>query len=71
MSDRPELRCAICGKTPEELPEYAPENTGEDLSASDYVWAEEGTLNRETGKFACTPCYIRAGMPSSPTGWTP
>jgi hypothetical protein len=40
------------------------------VSPERYVWQEEGTLNMQNGHFLCTNCYIDAGMPSSPTGWT-
>jgi hypothetical protein len=39
------------------------------MTPEQYVSAEEGTLNRENGHFACTTCYIKMGMPSSPRGW--
>lgn len=70
VMSRPALYCAGCHKTPVELPEYFSENTGEDLSPDDYVWTGEGTLNRRTGQFLCTRCYIAEGMPSAPGGWT-
>lgn len=63
------LICIGCGKWPSALSEYSPESTGEDLTAEEYVWYNEGTLNRENGHFLCDQCYIRAGMPSSPHGW--
>jgi len=66
---RPSLICIGCEKTPNELSEYSPEYTGEDLSPDDYVWKEEGTLNPRNGHFLCTPCYIAAGQPSSREGW--
>ena len=31
---------------------------------------EDGTYNPENGHFLCMECYIGAGMPSSPDGWT-
>jgi hypothetical protein len=34
-----------------------------------YVVYEEGTFNPTNGHFLCDDCYIKAGMPSSPTGW--
>lgn len=37
--------------------------------AKEYLRYEEGTYNHENGHFLCTPCYIEAGMPSSPRGW--
>lgn len=70
-----DLYCTGCGKPPAELQEYisaaSEEATGipGGTSPDDYVWDEEGTLNRENGHFLCTSCYIRAGMPSSPRGW--
>jgi hypothetical protein len=35
----------------------------------EYVRQNEGTYNPENGHFLCDACYIRAGTPSSPTGW--
>lgn len=67
--ERPLAVCIGCKAMPSELHEYSPEATGEDMSAEDYVWQEEGTLNTRNGHFLCTKCYIGAGMPSSPTGW--
>jgi hypothetical protein len=65
------LHCIGCGKTPEELHEYTPAFTGEDISPNEYVWREEGTLNRSNGHFLCTDCYIKQGMPVAPyPGWT-
>lgn len=58
------LHCVGCGKTPEEIPEYWPENTGEEgVCAEDYVQQNEGTLNSSNGHFYCTSCYISAGTP--------
>jgi hypothetical protein len=69
-----ELSCAGCHKTPSELQEYIdaakPECSGEEnMTPDEYVWQEEGTLNRESGHFLCTDCYVKAGCPSSPRGW--
>lgn len=61
--------CARCGKRPAELEEYVEAAEASDMSPDDYVRAEEGTYNRESGHFLCTPCYCDAGMPSSPRGW--
>jgi hypothetical protein len=73
-NNRPELICVGCGKTPDELDEYVSAAREEcsgvpDMTPDDYVWQEEGTLNRENGHFTCTDCYVRAGMPSWPRGW--
>lgn len=64
------LVCAGCGLCPDELPGYVGAAREEEVSPDEYVWQEEGTLNRVTGKFLCDMCYINAGMPTSPTGWT-
>ena len=70
QEDLARLHCAGCHKTPEEIDEYQPDYTGQEGDPREYVWFEEGTLNRETGQFLCTICYVRAGMPSGPHGWT-
>ena len=35
-----------------------------------FVRNEEGTLNTTNGHFLCNKCYIEAGMPVRPGGWT-
>lgn len=65
-----ELTCTGCGKSPSELDEYIGAGEANGMTPDDYCWDEEGTLNRENGHFLCTSCYIKAGMPSSPRGWT-
>lgn len=69
MTPRVRALCIGCNKTPEQIEEYWPEFTGEEMNAEDYVWDQEGTLNRANGHFMCTPCYIAAGQPSGPQGW--
>lgn len=72
---RPKMVCQGCGKGPLELEEYRELCKSESIpNPSDEVilktaWEEEGTLNTENGHFLCSICYIKAGMPSSPTGW--
>jgi len=34
------------------------------------VIREEGTYNPNNGHFLCDSCYIKAGMPTGPHGWT-
>lgn len=65
---RPQAICVGCNKKPNELPEYSDAMTESGLSNDDYVWKEEGTLNMTNGHFLCTPCYIKAGMPSARFG---
>jgi hypothetical protein len=69
---RPILRCVGCGKRPDEIEEYLKGNQPVEVQVEPdyYVWREEGTLDRETGRFTCTTCYVRMGMPSGPNGWT-
>jgi hypothetical protein len=64
-----DVRCFRCRRTPDVLPEYWPEQTGEDIEPLDYVLAEEATLNMENGHFCCTECYVIIGMPTAPEGW--
>lgn len=61
--------CIGCNKTPDELDEYKEAASDYDLTPDDYVRQEEGTFNPENEHFLCTPCYVKAGRPSSPTGW--
>lgn len=63
------MTCVGCGKHPNELHEFSPESTGEDMPNEVYAWNNEGTLNTTNGHFLCMDCYIREGMPSSPSGW--
>lgn len=67
--EKPELICIGCGKKPEELDEYVEPATAYGMTIEDYIWEEEGTLNKRNGHFLCTPCYVRAGMPTAPRGW--
>ncbi len=67
MTDSP--TCAYCGKTPSELDEYTDPEIIDGLTPDEYVRQEEGTYNRESNRFACTICYVKIGMPSSPRGW--
>lgn len=72
MITHEDLICVGCGKHPNDLAEYREAAAGEPedyKSAADYVMREEGTLNRQNGHFLCTPCYEKAGQPSSPRGW--
>jgi hypothetical protein len=82
---KPEIayHCCRCGKEPTELNEYRMAAWGEksqgepgipeptDAEVLAYFKANEGTLNRRNGLFACTDCYIAMGQPSGPHGWTP
>lgn len=60
------LVCIGCGLHPSQLPVYVECAAGEGLSPAEYVRQNEGTLNVETGRFACDTCYIRMGQPSRP-----
>ena len=64
-----QLICIGCGRTPNELDEYKELAEAEGMTPGDYVKEEEGTYNPENGHFLCTACYVKYGMPSSPTGW--
>lgn len=58
-----ELRCIECGLTPLELPEYRAAAAENECTPDEFVWREEGTLNRANGHFVCTQCYVDMGMP--------
>lgn len=58
-----EITCIGCGKQPHEIYEY--KYNDERMDPELYVISEEGTYNRFVpGKFYCTECYIKAGMPT-------
>lgn len=60
--------CTGCNKRPAELPCYTYLlEDGE--TADEYVMDNEGTYNQTNGHFLCDECYIKAGMPTSPSGW--
>jgi hypothetical protein len=77
--------CIRCGKRPHELSEYVTEAAAETqilreedallpddpgISPEQWAWDNEGTVNKENGHFACTPCYFAMGMPTaSGAGW--
>ena len=61
--------CMGCKHEPSALSEYAEPAAKEGVSVEQYVRREEGTYNPTNGHFLCTPCYIRAGMPTEPHGW--
>jgi len=45
-----------------------PESERPETRAS-FVIQEDGTYNPSNGHFLCNDCYIKAGMPSGPSGW--
>lgn len=61
---RPILRCVRCDKRPDEISEYVTYALEQTLRPDDFVWENEGSLNRNTGQFACTDCYIKLGQPT-------
>jgi hypothetical protein len=63
MSDNRDIRCKECGRAPEEIREYKEAAADCEMTPTEYVIKEEGTFNRQTGKFWCTKCYIKIGQP--------
>lgn len=57
-------QCKICKRTPEEIGEYIRYSAEAGMTPEEYVMVEEGTYNKETGRFYCTKCYIEIGMPT-------
>jgi hypothetical protein len=64
------IRCKKCQKTPDMIDEYVSIARENDWQKKDgtpdadmAVRREEGTYNKETGRFYCTKCYIALGQP--------
>ncbi len=62
--------CPSCERDGSDIQEYINMAHAEDVEVDDYIRQEEGTFNHANGHFLCTVCYVKAGMPSSPHGWT-
>lgn len=70
---RPIAYCMDCGRRGDQMREYQIETAAElgrsstdDLDiqdVEDWLWRNEGTLERTSGLFVCTACYIKRGMP--------
>ncbi|RYD02478.1 hypothetical protein N752_24425 [Desulforamulus aquiferis] len=58
-----EVKCKVCKRKPDEIYEYIISARGERISPQEYVIRQEGTYNMLTGKFYCTKCYIKIGLP--------
>lgn len=60
-----QIKCMGCGRKPGQIEEYVDATKSDNFinTPDEYVLSEEGTLNRNTGKFACTDCYTKMGMP--------
>ena len=54
--------CKICGKSAGELTEYITA-AAENNTTPEAIAKGDGTYNYFTGKFYCTQCYIKIGMP--------
>jgi hypothetical protein len=61
--ERPELSCIRCKRRPAELHSVKMFAQARKMSPDDFVWHEDGTLNKSTGAFACDDCYVLMGMP--------
>jgi len=58
------LTCIGCNLPPEQIDEYIEMAREEGTTPKQIVISEEGTYNGfEPGRFYCTSCYIKAGMP--------
>ena len=57
------MKCIGCSKKPSEIHEYIYLARQQKMTPRDFVKYNEGSLNRKTGEFLCTLCYIKAGMP--------
>lgn len=59
----PVTTCRGCEKPPTHIREYIDLGITNGTTPEQAVRDEEGTYNEETGRFWCTNCYIKAGMP--------
>ena len=57
------MKCAVCGKEPNEILEYRLQAEEEGITSEQFVQEEEGTYDYSTGYFVCTDCYTKIGMP--------
>lgn len=60
----PKLKDPICGQMPDQIDEFRELADEEGITPDEFVWREEGTLDRRTGQFLCTRCYLALGQPS-------
>lgn len=58
-----EVKYKCCGQKPEEIIEYIVEADEEGITPEQFVVENEGTFNPVTGRFYCTNCYVKVGMP--------
>lgn len=63
-----DMVCIGCDRAPNSIMEYIMAARENEMEPDEYVWHEEGTLNRSNGHFACDHCYIKMGTPSGPNG---
>lgn len=57
------IECKCCKLHPSAIAEYIDTAYEENISPEDYVIDNERTFNDSTGKFYCTKCYIKEGIP--------
>lgn len=57
------IRCKECGKVPSQIPEFVELGKQMNCTPQEAVIEEEGTYNDFSGRFWCTECYIKIGMP--------
>ncbi|WP_270790064.1 hypothetical protein [Enterococcus diestrammenae] len=58
------MKCAMCGRTPDQIPEYINLAKESDYQSADAaVRYEEETYHPAYDKFICTDCYVKAGQP--------
>lgn len=55
--DPAKLICRACLNRPRDMEEYRKMGRETSMSPEGFVWMYEGTLDRSTGEFLCTPCY--------------
>lgn len=58
-----DVRCKLCNRAPDQISDCKYMASVENISTVQWVKENEGTYNKKTGKFYCTTCYIKIGMP--------
>jgi hypothetical protein len=58
-----------CNRFASQIPEMVAEAEYQEMTPAELA-RDDGTFNTHNGHFAGNECYIKLGMPSSPTGWS-
>lgn len=68
MPPQGEPVCRYCDLKASENPDTVATAEANEMTPAELA-RDDGTYNPHINMYACTPCYIKIGMPSSPSGW--